>query len=180
MRRLAFGCTANAHPLYPTCMGCLSACIFAWEAGDLTLLRQVNRELLRQQGVPVLSDLLVDTRISTKALSYNCRRRMHDVEATISLTQQLLQELEGPKGRDLMGVPLLDHVRMEHIWRVQKRHVRCIQEMPGVHLHTEVGTTTIGAVILARYRCARGSTSLKSFHCHLNRLIHTGKCWSYA
>lgn len=27
MRRLAVGCTTDAHPLYPTFMGCLSACI---------------------------------------------------------------------------------------------------------------------------------------------------------
>ncbi len=70
-----------------------------------------------------------------------------------------------------MGVPLLDEVRMEHIWRVQKRHVRCIQDMPGVPLYTEVGTTMKAGVTLTRYRCARGSTSLESFHCHLNRFI---------
>ncbi|XP_058627811.1 uncharacterized protein LOC131538036 [Onychostoma macrolepis] len=70
-----------------------------------------------------------------------------------------------------MGVPLLDEVRMEHIWRVQKRHVRCIQDVPGVPLYTEVGTTTKAGVTLTRYSCARGSTSLESFHCHLNRFI---------
>ncbi|XP_043092071.1 uncharacterized protein LOC122342356 [Puntigrus tetrazona] len=34
--------------------------------------------------------------------------------------ERLLQDLGGANGRDLMGVPLLDEVRMEHIWRVQK------------------------------------------------------------
>jgi len=42
MRRLATGCTTDAHPLYPTFMGCLSACIFEWDAGDLSLLRQAK------------------------------------------------------------------------------------------------------------------------------------------
>ncbi|XP_056277468.1 uncharacterized protein LOC130198340 [Pseudoliparis swirei] len=70
-----------------------------------------------------------------------------------------------------MGVPLLDQARMEHIWRVQKRHVGCIQDVPGVPLYTKVGTTTKSRVILTRYRCARGSTSLESFHLHLNRFI---------
>ena len=60
-----------------------------------------------------------------------------------------------------MGVPLLEQVRMEHMWRVQRRHVKCIQEVPAVHRdrnhHTE----------LTRHRCARGSTSLESFHLRL-------------
>ena len=100
------------------------------------------------------------------------------MEATISLIERLLQELRGQTG-DLMGVPLLDQVRLEHIWRVQNRHLRCIQDMPGVQLYTEVGTTTTkGGVILTRYRCARGSTSLESFHCHLSRFI-PGWCLSY-
>nr|XP_055051857.1 uncharacterized protein LOC129437622 isoform X1 [Misgurnus anguillicaudatus] len=52
MRRLAVGCTTDAHPLYPTFMGCLSACIFEWDAGDLSLLRQAKRLQLMQEGVP--------------------------------------------------------------------------------------------------------------------------------
>ena len=58
-----------------------------------------------------------------------------------------------------MGVPLLDQVRLEHIWRVQNRHLRCIQDMPGVQLYTEVGTTTTkGGVTLTRYLCQRVNT----------------------
>ncbi|KAJ8341955.1 hypothetical protein SKAU_G00342460 [Synaphobranchus kaupii] len=61
---------------------------------------------------------------------------------------------------------------MEHIWQIQKRHVKCIQDLPGVHLYTETGkTTSKEGTVLTKYRCARGSTSLESFHCHLNRLI---------
>ena len=46
--------------LYLTFMGCLSACSFEWDAGDLALLHQMTREQLRQEGVPALTDLLVD------------------------------------------------------------------------------------------------------------------------
>ncbi|XP_041830746.1 uncharacterized protein LOC121643496 [Melanotaenia boesemani] len=60
MRRLAVGCTTDAHPLYPTFMGCLSACIFEWDAGDLALLRQAKREQLRLEGVPGITDLLTE------------------------------------------------------------------------------------------------------------------------
>ena len=178
MRRLAVGCTTDAHPLYPTFMGCLSACIFEWDAGDLSLLRRAKREQLKLEGVPALTDAAVDARISKKELSQYCRRRTRGEEATISLIGRLLQELGGENGRDLMGVPLLDQVRMDHIWRVQQRHIRCIQDLPGVQLYTEKGTIKKGGVVLTVYRCARGSTSLESFHCHLNRFI-PGWCLPY-
>ncbi|KAL1277035.1 hypothetical protein QQF64_023708 [Cirrhinus molitorella] len=51
---------------------------------------------------------------------------------------------------------------------------RNIQDMPGVPLYTEVGTFTKAGVTLIRYRYARGSTSLESFQCHLNRFIPGG------
>eukprot|EP00064_Thunnus_orientalis_P019552 superscaffoldBa00004944_g19675 len=75
------------------------------------------------------------------------------------------------KGNDALGVPLLDPVRMQHIWHVQRRHVKCIQDPPGVALYTETGSITTGGVVLKTFRCARGSTSLESIHCHLNRFI---------
>ncbi|KAL0963741.1 hypothetical protein UPYG_G00310350 [Umbra pygmaea] len=88
------------------------------------------------------------------------------------MIDHLLEELMGVKGRDLLGVPLLDEERMQHIWRIQRRHVRCIQDEPGVPLYTEVGCmTTKEGIVLPKYRCARGSTSLESFHCHLQRFI---------
>ena len=54
--------------LYHTFMGCLSACTFEWDAGDLALLRQMTREQLRQEGVLALTDLLVDRRIRRKGV----------------------------------------------------------------------------------------------------------------
>lgn len=179
MRRLASGCTTDAHPLYPTFMACLSACIFEWDASDLALLRQAKREQLLQEGVPTITHQLVDSKISKQELAQFCRRRTRGEEATIHLIERLLTELGGQNGNDLMGVPLLDEVRMKNIWRVQKRHVRCIQDVPGVQLYTVMGTTTKGGVVLQRYRCARGSTSLESFHCHLNRFIPGLSCVDY-
>jgi len=77
MRRLAVGCTTDAHPLYPTFMGCLSACIFEWDAGDLSLLRQAKKQQLIQEGMPAITDLMVDWSISKRDLSLYCRRRGH-------------------------------------------------------------------------------------------------------
>ncbi|XP_051242117.1 uncharacterized protein LOC127355353 isoform X2 [Dicentrarchus labrax] len=87
------------------------------------------------------------------------------------MIERLLSKLMGVKGRDLLGVPLLDQERMQHIWQVQKRHVKCIQDEPGVLLYTQTGTTTKEGIVLPNYKCARGSTSLESFHLHLNRFI---------
>ena len=172
LRRLAAGCTTDAHALYPIFMATLSVCLFEWDPEDVALLRHAKREELRREGVPGISEALVDSRLTKAQLALYCRRRTRGEEATIRQVEALLQELMGDKGRDLLGVPLLDRVRMEHIWRVQKRHVKCIQDLPGVPLYTKTGTTsTKEGVVLTKYRCARGSTSLESFHCHLNRFI---------
>lgn len=77
----------------------------------------------------------------------------------------------GGKGKDALGVPLLDIVRMQHIWNVQRWHVTCIQDPPNVLLYMETGTINKGGVVLKTYQCTRGSTSLESFHCHLSRFI---------
>ncbi|CAL8329146.1 unnamed protein product [Merluccius merluccius] len=153
MRRMSAGCTTDAHPLYATFMSCLSACIFEWDPEDIALLCRAVTEELRQEGVRAISVGLVDKHITKKDLAFYCRRRTRGEDTTFRLIDQLLQELMGDKGRDVLGVPLLDRVRMEHIWRVQQRHVKCIQDVPGIPLYTETGTTTRGGIVLTRYRC---------------------------
>ena len=80
---------------YPTFIGCLSACTFEWEAGDLAMLWQMTWEHLRLEGVLAFTDLLVDRRISRKELSQYCLRSTCGAEAAISLIERLLQELVG-------------------------------------------------------------------------------------
>ncbi|CAM4567614.1 unnamed protein product [Leuciscus chuanchicus] len=171
MRRIAMGCTTDAHQLYPIFMSRLSACIFEWDAADVSLLRKAKRELLVSQGWPVLSDEDVIKHLTREELALHCRRRTCGEETTILLLERLLTELLSSKGKDSLGVPLLDRERMEHIWNVQKKHVKCIQDPPGVVLYTETGSLSKGGVLLKTYRCARGSTSLESFHLHINRFI---------
>ncbi|XP_073725207.1 uncharacterized protein [Misgurnus anguillicaudatus] len=171
MRRLAAGCTKDAHPLYPILMARMSSCIFEWDSGDVSLLRQAKREQLRHEGIPNITDNMVDQRITKEELALHCRRRTRGEKQTILMIEHLLSELMGVKGRDLLGVPLLDQQRMQNIWQLQKKHVKCIQDEPGVLLYTQTGTTTKNGIVLPNYRCARGSTSLESFHLHLNRFI---------
>ncbi|XP_029688557.1 uncharacterized protein [Takifugu rubripes] len=171
MRRLAVGCTTDAHQLYPTFMARMSACIFEWDATDVAELRRAKKAQLLQEGWPALSDQELDKHITQDELALHCRRRTRGQETSIQLLDQLLTELMSGKGNDALGVPLLDTVRMQHIWRIQRRHVRCIQDPPGLALYTETGSTRKGGVVLKTFRCARGSTSMESFHCHLNRFI---------
>lgn len=118
-----------------------------------------------------MTDADVNKHLTREELALHCRRRTRGEETTILLLEQLLTELMSNKGNDSLGVPLLDKERMGHIWSVQKKHIKCIQDPPGVVLYTETGSITKGGVLLRTYRCARGSTSLESFHLHLNRFI---------
>ncbi|KAK0141515.1 hypothetical protein N1851_021337 [Merluccius polli] len=160
MRRLALGCGTEAHQLYPIFIARLSACIFEWDAADLALLREAKRQQLQSQGLSSLTDGDITKHLSREELALHCRR-----------LEELLQVLMGTSANDSLGVPLFDRERMEHIWRVQRKHVKCIQDLPGVALYTKTGELTKGGVRLPMYRCARGSTSLESFHLHLNHFI---------
>ena len=171
MRRLAVGCTTDAHQLYPVFMTHLSVCIFEWDAADVALLMQAKRQQLRADGVHALTDGNIRKHLSREELALHCRRRTRGEDITTQLLEELLKRLMGPAGNDSLGVPLLDRERMEHIWGVQRKHVKCIQDPPGVALYIKTGELTKGGVRLPTYRCARGSTSLESFHLHLNRLI---------
>ncbi|KAI7807662.1 hypothetical protein IRJ41_008259 [Triplophysa rosa] len=141
------------------------------DAGDLTLLRKAKREQLTQQGWPAMTEAELDRHISKDELAQHCRRRTRGEETTIRLLDMLIRQLMGGKGNDAHGILLLDSVRMQHIWHVQRRQVTCIQDPPDVLLYTETGTLIKGGMVLKTYLCARGSTSLESFHCHLNRFI---------
>ncbi|KAK7898989.1 hypothetical protein WMY93_019842 [Mugilogobius chulae] len=169
MQRLAVGCTTDAHQLYPTFMARMSACIFEWDAGDVNKLREAKRAQLNEQGWPHLSEKQLDWHITKAELELHCRRRTRGEDETIRLLDQLIGELMTDRGKDALGVPLLDPIKMQHIWRVQKR--QCIQDPPGLALYTQTGTIIKGGVQLQTLRCARGSTSLESFHLHLNRFI---------
>ncbi|AWP11537.1 Hypothetical protein SMAX5B_009660 [Scophthalmus maximus] len=152
MRRLASGCTKDAHPLYPIFMAKLSCCIFECDSEDVALVRQAKREQLKREGVPGITEKMVDQHITKDELPKHCRRQTRGEQQTIVLIECLLNELMGEKGRDLLGVPLLDQERMQHIWQTQRRHVKCIQDEPGVLLYAQTGTTTKEGIILPNYR----------------------------
>jgi len=140
MRRLALGCATDAHQLYPLFM----SCIFEWDAADLALLCAAKRQQLQSQGLSSLTDSDLKRYLTKEELALHCRRRTRGEETTIQLLEDLSRGLMGTNGNDSLGVPLFDRERMEHIWRVQRKRVKCIQDLPGVALYTKTGELTKG------------------------------------
>ncbi|KAM4595825.1 uncharacterized protein V3H82_003224 [Fundulus diaphanus] len=109
--------------------------------------------------------------ITRRELALHCRKRTRGAEETARRIKALVDEMDSEKGRDTLGVPLVDHERIQQVWKNQQRHITCIQDPEGFSLYLKTGTLKKGGVDLCCYRCARGSTSLESFHLHLNRFI---------
>ena len=171
MRRIATGCSTDSHQLYSTFMGLLSNCIFHWDEQDLNRLIKSKRCELKAQHLFIKSDADIIKRLSRYELALHCRRTTRGVAETTRLIGELIETFSGDKGRDTLGVQLINTSRMKSIWDAQKKHIPCIQDPPGVALYTKTGSIKKGGIELPNYRCARGSTSLESFHLHLNRFI---------
>ena len=87
---------------------------------------------------------------------------------TLQLIEELLLDMAGCT--DSGGNPLFDN-RIVNIWEEEKKHVRCLQDPEGVALYTVTGHIMKGGMELPVLRCARGTTSLESFHLHLARYV---------
>lgn len=165
------GVTTESHQLYKPFLQQLSSCIFLWDPEDAARLFNAKKRTLEAQGMTFSSDAGVWRHVSRRDMALHCRRRTRGAAETERLIGDLLESFGGANGRDTMGISLLDQDRIQKIWTEQRRHLHCIQDPPGVELYTETGRMTKGGISLPVYRCARGSTSLESFHLHLNRFI---------
>jgi hypothetical protein len=164
----AGGVTSESHPLYGTLMLRLSMAIFEWDMGDYTSLLEAKKGELEASGISNPSEKAARKALAKDELLKHCRRRTRGAEETIKIIEQLLLSLSS--ATDTLGVPLLKE-EVRSIWAEQKKHVPCIQDPPGISLYTVVGYLVKGGVRLQVLRCARGSTSLESFHLHLARFI---------
>ena len=106
--------------------------------------------------------------VTKEELSRHCRRRTRGAELTLQLIEELLLRLS--TATDSLGVPVISE-RMVTIWEEEKKHIKCIQDPPGVSLYTITGYIKKGGMELPVFRCARGTTSLESFHLHLARYV---------
>ena len=164
MRRFSSVCTTDAHPLYALFTRRLSASIFEWSAEDLEALVEAKRTEIVVQLIPHPSSDDAPRRLTTRELSRHCHRTTRGIEA-------LLESLMGESGRDTLGVPLFHDDEVWEMWATQKPHVPCIQDPTDILLYTHVSHVKKGTKTLPTYRCARGSTSLESFHLHIARFI---------
>ncbi|CAL8257266.1 unnamed protein product [Arctogadus glacialis] len=160
MRRFARGVTTVSHQLYGLFMARLSFTIFEWDGEDVRRLMEAKQSSEGRDAQVTLS---------AKELARHCRRRTRGAAETERLIQEVLDAF--CHVTDTMGVPLIDRARMEDIWGTQRRHLDCVQDPEGVELYTKTGEITKGGVRLPVFRCARGSTSLESFHLHQCRFV---------
>ncbi|CAB1445243.1 unnamed protein product, partial [Pleuronectes platessa] len=93
-----------------------------WNAEDVTHLQEARQSPLDP---------------TSRELSRHGRRRTRGAEETERLIQELLESMWDVT--DGMGVPLIDPQMMEDIWSTQRRHLRCIQDPPGVLLYAKTG-----------------------------------------
>lgn len=168
MNRFCMGVTSTAHPLFGSFMASLAACLFDWDASDVARLTAAKRAALQAQGVSQPTAWAVRHSIDKDALARHCRRRTAGVQTSVDRVETLL--LEMADATDTLGTPLLKP-EMSDIWAEQRHHLKCLQDPDGVHLYTRTGHLHIGGKRLPVFRCARGTTSLESFHLHLCRFI---------
>ncbi|XP_064391951.1 uncharacterized protein LOC135339658 isoform X4 [Halichondria panicea] len=168
MRRLSGGCTSKSHPLYGTFMAKLSTAIFEWDETDYQRLVEAKLGEMMVAGLRNPSESAAKKAIKVAELARHCKRRTRGTAATIHLIESLLLTLK--EATDSLGVPLIGE-GMPEIWQEQRHHVACLQDVKDIHLYTVTGHLTKGGVTLPTVRCARGSTSLESFHLHMARFI---------
>lgn len=127
------------------------------------MLRSAKEGELRKAGVSKPTAAAVNKAITKYELAKHCKRRTRGEEETNRLLRSLF--LSADYLTDFLGTPLLKADAFE-IWEQEKIHVKCLQDPVGVSLYTQTGTLSKGGVSLPVYRCARGTTSLESFHAH--------------
>ena len=170
MRRFAIGCASESHALYPVFMSQLSTCIFQWDVADLQRLRDAKKAEFQFRG-RCLDEETVNQHISREELQMHVKRRTRGLEEMTRLLQDLLETFSSDAGKDTMGIPLFEKDTAERIWDEQSRHIECIQDPADIQLYTQTGSIIKGGQQLPVCRCARGSTSLESFHLHINLFI---------
>ena len=88
MRRMAFGCTSESHPLFSPFLKQLSNCIFEWDSQD-DLCSAICEEL-QGKGVQCPSNEAVVKAIKKEELGKYCRRKTRGVEATTKAIEDLI------------------------------------------------------------------------------------------
>ena len=146
----------------------LSSSIFEWDEVDYSKLMLAKKGELKLAGLKSPTDDAIRKAISKNELAIHCKHQTKGTSPTIKSIEELILAFTGCT--DTLGVPMLND-RLVSIWLEQKRHVKCFQDPIYLSLYYKTGEVVKGGVTLPVYRCARGSTSLESFHHHLLSFI---------
>ncbi len=130
MRRFAAGVNTEAHPLYGIFMARLSACIFLWDPEDVAALRRAKEAELAAKKTGHISERAIGARIARRELALHCRRRTRGLEETTESIGSLIDRFDSAYGKDTLGVPLLDHERIQQIWKEQRK-AHSVYSRPG-------------------------------------------------
>ena len=144
-------------------MRCLSSAIYEWDGGDYQRLMEAKRGDGESRSEPPLWCCSADFDTgSASILPAQDERSRRDDISTRSVVTLL-------SATDTLGMPLLKE-EMGVICKEKQHHVPCQQDPPNVELYTLIDYTEKGGVRLPLFRCARGSTSLESFHLQCSEL----------
>jgi hypothetical protein len=162
MMQFSAGLTTEHHSLYPEFCTGLSNCIFQWDKDDLYKLAIAADFRKQYRGrEPTMGQM--NSFMKREDLAKHCRHSTRGAEVTCNMIANLLDELVGVT--DSTGMHLINQEKIAHVWRVQQWHLECIEDPKGVVvLYTQTGTIVKGGVELPVYHCARGTSSLESFH----------------
>ena len=164
MRRFTKALVTEHHPLYGTFCSRLSSCIFEWEEDDIFRLRMAKKSELKKEYGHEPTETQINRSITSAEYAKHCRRRTRGVEETRKQIKTLLNAMWDCV--DSAGIRLINAEVMTKVWETQQNHLACIQDVPGVKLYSKVGTSTKAGKQLDVLKCARGSSSLESFHRH--------------
>ena len=145
--------------------------LYSWFIyGDITVVSLMSREgCLQYEGVhnPFMS--AIQKAISKEELVHHCRRRTRGAEITLQLIEELVLESSSfPTAVDSNGVYVFSG-DMVKILNEEKKHIKRIQDPDRIRFNIVMGHIIKGGMKLPVFRCARGTTSLESFHLHLAR-----------
>ena len=125
---------------------------------------------MEQLGLEVCDEQVVSS-LTKKELQLFYRRVVRGVDGLKDHIERLFRAFTSPQATNSLGDDLIDEERLWGIWEDQKPHLKCLQDPANIQLYQVTGSVNKGGLRLPTYRCARGTTSLESFHLHMNRFI---------
>ena len=140
MQRFAAGCSSESHPLYPTFMSRLSGYVFNWDSEDFQRLYAAKQSKLRSKDVSSVQKEDASLHVTKKRRSLHCKCHTRGIPETTHLIKELINVFASNKGKDTMGIPLLNSGTIKQIWKEQQHHITCIWDPEGVPLYSKTGT----------------------------------------